>query len=283
MVRDAELSNPQAIEDRPSAIEWPALDEKTKKRLHAVLTWQYRFRSATQREAKSSVTALRRQAEELDNEAKPIFKIPSGLAPSPPSKSSGRSRSQPKSISRHPQLTAAAIGTSHHKFLQYCSLENTGSLKSLAAEAKHLEHKGILSAAEVAFLDLAAIAAFWASSEGKKILAQRKRVQRELPFTAKFSPKEVDAIIGAKTPPGLEDEFVVVQGVADLVVLLTDEIWLVDFKTDEIKLRELAGRGHLYQPQLKLYAKALSRIYSRPVTNCWLHFLAARQTVNLRI
>jgi ATP-dependent exoDNAse (exonuclease V) beta subunit len=43
----------------------------------------------------------------------------------------------------------------------------------------------------------------------------------------------------------------------------------------------LAGRRRLYEPQLKLYAKALSRIYSRPVTNCWLHFLTARKTIIL--
>jgi len=73
-----------------------------------------------------------------------------------------------------------------------------------------------------------------------------------------------------------------VQGVADLMVLLPGEIWLVDFKTDEINPRELAERRRLYEPQLKLYVEALSRIYSRPVTSCWLHFLTARQTVNLK-
>jgi ATP-dependent exoDNAse (exonuclease V) beta subunit len=74
-----------------------------------------------------------------------------------------------------------------------------------------------------------------------------------------------------------------VQGVADLVVMLPQEIWLVDFKTDEIKPGELTERKRHYEPQLKLYAGALSRIYSRPVTNCWLHFLAARQTANIKI
>jgi len=55
----------------------------------------------------------------------------------------------------------------------------------------------------------------------------------------------------------------------------------VDFKTDEIKPRELAGRRRLYEPQMKLYGEALSRIYSRPATNCWLHFLALRKTVSV--
>jgi ATP-dependent helicase/nuclease subunit A len=79
----------------------------------------------------------------------------------------------------------------------------------------------------------------------------------------------------------LEDEFVVVQGVADLAVLLPEEIWLVDFKTDEIRKDELPDRIKAYTPQLKLYAIALEKIYSRPVTARWLHFLAARTTVEL--
>jgi ATP-dependent helicase/nuclease subunit A len=64
-------------------------------------------------------------------------------------------------------------------------------------------------------------------------------------------------------------------------VLLPEEIWLVDFKTDEIRKDELPDRIKAYTPQLKLYAIALEKIYSRPVTTRWLHFLAARTTVEL--
>ena len=86
---------------------------------------------------------------------------------------------------------------------------------------------------------------------------------------------------GAKAEAGLENEFVVVQGVADLVVLLPKEIWLVDFKTDQIRADELPEKARLYKPQLKLYARALTKIYSRPVTHGWLHFLSARRTVEI--
>jgi hypothetical protein len=34
---------------------------------------------------------------------------------------------------------------------------------------------------------------------------------------------------------------------------------------------------------LKLYARALAKIYSRPVTSAWLHFLDARKTVKVEI
>ncbi|HTQ52046.1 MAG TPA: UvrD-helicase domain-containing protein [Candidatus Acidoferrales bacterium] len=281
-IEDVEASGKELeTGDRKSETAIPALDDITAARLRAMLLWEYQFDAATRRAAKSSVTALRRRAEELDDEAELLFQTPSLLGERIPGKRRRPSRSSPPSAISHQPLSAAAVGTAHHKFLEYFSLDNAGHAKSLKTEANRLQREKILSADEVAALDLANITAFWASPVGRRILAQRKRVQRELPFTAKFSPAEVDTIIGEKTPPGLGDEFVVVQGVADLVVLLPEEIWLVDFKTDEIKPRELVERRRLYEPQLKLYVAAMSRIYSRPVTNCWLHFLAARKTVNI--
>jgi ATP-dependent helicase/nuclease subunit A len=80
---------------------------------------------------------------------------------------------------------------------------------------------------------------------------------------------------------GQHQEFVVVQGAADLVVLLPGEIWLLDFKTDHVKPDDLDSRIHHYEPQLALYSRALEQIYRRPVTRCWLHFLTLRQSVPL--
>jgi ATP-dependent helicase/nuclease subunit A len=77
------------------------------------------------------------------------------------------------------------------------------------------------------------------------------------------------------------DEFVVVQGVADLVVLRPDEIWLVDFKTDRVRPRELADKSKQYEPQVRLYAAALNKIFGRPVTRRALHFLLAGKSVEM--
>ena len=242
------------------------LDTTTVERLRATLSWEYPFAAATERPAKSSVTALRRQAEELDDEAEPVFRPQfSAKRLAPPV--------------NNPKLSAAETGTAHHKFLQQVALENADDVAALEAEAGRLEREKVLSADERAALNLEDIAAFWSSEPGRKIRTQAANVRRELAFTARFSPAEVDAIIGKNTPPGLENEFVVVQGVADLVVLLPKEIWLVDFKTDEVRGDELPGRIKIYTPQLKLYALALEKIYSRPVTARWLHFLSARKTV----
>ena len=138
-----------------------------------------------------------------------------------------------------------------------------------------------MSAAERAALDLEALADFWNSETGATIRKHGAFVKRELAFTARFSPVELAELLEQKPEAGLEQEFVVVQGVADLAVLLPKEIWLVDFKTDAIRADELAAKTRIYKPQLKLYAAALMKIYSRPATRCWLHFLALRRTVEL--
>ena len=110
-------------------------------------------------------------------------------------------------------------------------------------------------------------------------------MRRALPFTARFTPAELSEIMGRLDAPEavreLAGEFVVVQGVADLVVLRPAEIWLVDFKTDALASAELPAKTARYAPQIKLYAAALTKIYALPVTRRWLHFLALTETVEM--
>jgi len=275
IVDDAELTVENA-EDEKQKVETklPELDDKLLQKLQKTLTWQYGFGAATKRAAKSSVTALRRQAEELDDEAEPVFGFQF---------SAERPVQNRKSQIANRKLSAADTGTAHHKFLQHVSLKNAGEPAALETEAGRLEQEKVLSAGERGILDLKAVAAFWNSEAGQKICKQTANVKRELAFTAKFSPAELLEITGAKSSPDLENEFIVVQGVADLVVLLPREIWLVDFKTDDVRPDDLPAKLKAYQPQLKLYARALAKIYARPVTNCWLHFLSVRKTVPVEI
>jgi ATP-dependent helicase/nuclease subunit A len=239
------------------------LDDATAEKLHEVLSWEYPNQAATGRKAKSSVTELRRAAEEPDDEAEPVF-----------ARSKFAAKNRKLEIGNR-KLNAAEAGAAHHKFLQHVALEKTDDL---TAEAERLVRGNYLSADECAVLDLPALAAFWDSDLGKKIRNHAADVRRELPFTARFSPAEIAEITGGKTDTTLADEFVVVQGVADLVVLLPQEIWLVDFKTDEAGKNDLPEKIKTYAPQLKLYAAALEKIFARKITLRALHFFAVRRT-----
>jgi ATP-dependent helicase/nuclease subunit A len=177
---------------------------------------------------------------------------------------------------------AADVGTAHHEFLQHVELEKTGSLAQIETEAKRLQELGFLTAQQVALLDLRGLFAFWDSELGRKFRAQAPFVRRELPFTARFSPAEIAQLLNEPAPEKLDQEFVVVQGVADLVALLPREIWLLDFKSDDVRSKQLEQRLETYRPQIRIYSAGLSRIYSRPVSQSWIYFISVRKAVECR-
>ncbi len=240
------------------------------------LSATYSFAAATEEPAKTSVSVLRRRAAEFfeSEEAADFY----------------RRRGRPtqrSSQASNPATSAAEAGTVYHRFLERVSFECVRSVKELRDEAARMAGTGILSATEMELLDFDSLLKFWRSDFGNKVLANERHVRRELAFTARFSPAELEEISPRSqdnVPWGvteMDGEFVIVQGVADLAVILPKEIWLLDFKTDKVFAKDLAGKAELYRPQLLLYARALERIYDRPVTDCRLHFLSLGQTVAL--
>ena len=254
------------------------------------LAWSYPFVAATRKPAKTSVTLLRRRAAgRVDEEAASLFEVQTRRSESHDQRSERayqtdvtQKAGEGKSRAARPRakpLAAADIGSAHHAFLQFVSLECSATLEALKTEAHRLEGQGLLSPEQIALLDFEALAGFWQSALGQKVRAQAHCVQRELVFTARFAVQELAALTREPPEPSLDDEFIVVQGVADLVVLLPQELWLIDFKTDYLDANELPARVKVYEPQLKLYARALSQICQRPVSERWLYFLALQTAV----
>ena len=262
------------------------LDKVEAKRLREKLSWEYLFEAATEEPAKTSVSALRRRAMEMfENEEGIQFKVPS---PSAFAKATAdrKSKVQTSSAKSKAGKSRADIGTVYHRFLERVSFDQVGGVKELRAEAEQMLRKGVLAEGEIEWLNFDSMLEFWQSDFGKRILANAQNVRRELAFTARFSPEElIEVSSEAKTPkasvPSKQSgkEFVIVQGVADLAVILPKEIWLLDFKTDTVTNGDLKEKTKVYAPQLKLYARALERIYGKPVTECRLHFLSSGTTV----
>jgi len=245
----------------PAAVaEDPGLPE-----LQARLAWKYPFTAATGQRAKTTVTELRRGRDEEAEVAGFIQR---------------RKFTFPEK--RKQALTGSEKGVAHHRFLQAVSLSKTGGAEELRSEAERLTREKWLSVEEAAALDFDALAQFWQSDFGRSVAANAPAARRELQFTARFTAAD---LAGSGLEPAANlavDEFVVVQGMVDLAVLLPKEIWLVDFKTDEFGEDERADKIKSYAPQLKLYARALEGIYNRPVTECRLHFLSQRSDVRIQ-
>jgi ATP-dependent helicase/nuclease subunit A len=255
----------------------------------ARLHWRYPSERATVEAAKRSVTALARQAWKQDEDAAPAWRAGNAAdansqrrirhAALGASDSGLRTATGGNPSPASKPLSAAERGSAHHTFLQRVALSQTGDEASLREEARRLVMAGVLTAEEAAALDVAAIREFWTSELGRRLRTHAAHVHRELPFTARFTADDLAGLGVLQTADALTDEFFVVQGVADLAVILPDALWLVDFKTDQLTAAELPEKLAAYRPQLQLYALALSRIYRRPVRETWLHFLSLQRSV----
>ena len=217
-------------------------------------SWQYPHSPATREVATQRVTSLRERLAEDD-----VINIPA-------MGSVGARTARP----RADKLSALQSGTAHHQFLQLMDLDGPWTEPALREQAEQLHNDGYL--ADFKNLDYAALLSFWQSDLGRRLLANRKFLHREIPFTARMSPADLKA---AGLAP---DEFIIVRGAVDLALILQKELWVIDFKTDTLPNGDLTAALRLYTPQVQLYGRALERIYRRPAL-LYLHFLTLNQTV----
>lgn len=250
------------------AHSWDA--PETVEALRQRLTWEYPWLSATREPAKAAVTTLRRRWA-ADEEAMELAE--DAWRPR---------RAGSDAESRARSAEAVARGTAHHAFFELLDLARAGDREGVASELGRLTQDGWLSDEQVRWVDVEGVAAFFETEVGTRIREERDRVQRELPFTLRLTPREARQLGAPSRIEGFsDDDFLVVQGVADLVVFLPEEIWLVDYKTDRVRGGEVDARAGEYAAQLRLYARALSRIYGRPVTGRYLWFIEPRRLIEV--
>lgn len=245
----------------PAAALPPAVDDAQAEAAKRRFAWRYPHEAATREPAKTSVTALRRRWQEKAEEDEAA---PARFA-----------HARPRA-----DEAAAEAGVAHHLFLERLDLTADPSPTNLAAAADRMTAEDWLTPEQRDALDLAGLRAFLESDLGQRVRARAADVQRETPFTFRLDAADA-AQWRVGNPVGAGDEFQVVQGIADLVVRMPDEIWLVDFKTDDIRPDDATARAEAHRAQLELYALALERIHGRPVTERWVWFLRARRGVRL--
>ncbi|MCX8155242.1 MAG: UvrD-helicase domain-containing protein [Verrucomicrobiae bacterium] len=227
----------------------------------SLANWKYPALAATLEPAKTHVSALRHRAA-LEHEDVP----------------EGQVLRQTQPPTRHQaawadQARGMKAGAVHHLFLERLDLSLPPDREHLQQQAAQMMREGLLNEEEIKQLNWSSLIHFWNSDIGRAIRDQAARVHREIPFTARFTAEDL-----RRTGISLNDkldntEFMVVQGIADLVVVLDDELWVLDYKTDHITAEEIADRSAFYALQIQLYGLALGRIFKRRVRHLWLHFL----------
>ena len=231
---------PEAEEPEPPQAD-PALVEQ----LRASFAWQYPAAELSAVPAKVSVTSIVHKAEQTTLE-RPAFLSKDGL-------------------------TAAEMGTALHAFLEHADFaalaaaQAAGTLDEAVNAERDRQTAMQLTAPEIAEkLDAGRIRRFVQSEAFAKICAA-EQVLRELAFITALPASAVLAAQGASAPEAAAEAQVLVQGIADLVLVYPDHLELLDYKTDRRKTE--AEFLQAYCAQLNLYALAIGKRFApKPVT-----------------
>lgn len=239
----------------------------------------YRHLAATREPAKATVTGLRKRLQiELTEEVGRLTVRRTGAATLERFNDEGIRFDSTAAA----DITAVERGLLHHRFMEHVDLSLTDSREGLASELERLTRLGRFTSAEAGTLDTVALTRFWNGKLGNEIRRRAREIRRELPFTLRLGVDDLTAL-GFHPDPGLaSDEFVVVQGVIDLVCLGGESTWVLDFKTDRLHPEiNLEAKAAAYAPQLALYALAVQRLFGGRVSAGWLHFLATGDEINV--
>ena len=161
-------------------------------------------------------------------------------------------------------LTAAERGTALHAFLQFADLR--AARDGLEAELERLVREQYLDAALAKKLEQSRLQAFLSSALAARMCAAQKLL-REYAFITAVPAERV-----ADVPGVIARRPVLVQGVADAVIVQPDAAEIVDYKTDRGKTPEQLLEA--YAEQLLLYKTALEKRLPVPVTKCTVYSFA---------
>lgn len=230
-----EMAEPETVPADPALVE----------ALRAGFGWQYPAADLAALPAKVSVTSVVHKAEQTTLE-RPAFLSKDGL-------------------------TAAEMGTALHAFLEHADFAALAAgvdaggdalAEAICAERERQVAQQLTPPEIVEKLDVSKIRRFAEGPAFARIRAA-KQVLRELDFITALPASAVLAAQGAALPPAGSEAAkaqVLVQGIADIVLVFDDHIELLDYKTDRRKTEEefLAA----YRPQLNLYAVAIEKRFA---------------------
>ncbi|SEU03888.1 DNA helicase/exodeoxyribonuclease V, subunit A [Salinibacillus kushneri] len=269
----SEFANPETItkerkEDlRKSVFDWEPIHNKRDVLYEDVerrLTYQYPYEKAAFHRAKQSVTELKRQREMKDEYSGDTL-VRSFQRQRPIMK-------RPRFMQENQVLTAAEKGSAMHTVMQHLPFERVLSEEDIETYIQSFVSRELLTREEADVIDKQAIAQFYQTEIGEKLLSA-KEIVREIPFSLGIPAEEVYADWETGKEKG---EVVLLQGVIDCLVQDNDSWILLDYKTDqmpqELTEKDKENYKKRYQFQLQMYRRAVEQIWNQPVKKAYLYF-----------
>ena len=164
------------------------------------------------------------------------------------------------SFVRGGHLSATEQGTAVHRFMEVCNLK--AAAEDPLKEIARLKESHYMDVDEADSIPAEAISAFFESDLGQRVLTS-DQVLREYAFLDTITAGEYRKELISSC-----NEEILIQGVADCILVGRDSAVLIDFKTD--RLEETDDFTARYSKQLYYYKNSLERILDKPITECYL-------------
>lgn len=149
-----------------------------------------------------------------------------------------------------------------HCVMQHIDFSACSEPCGVRAEILRLQQQGFLREDQAKNVDAAMIASFFATETGRAL--QQGDTLREFKFSILDDASGFD--------PSLAGEKILLQGVVDCALMEEDGITIIDFKTDFVTEDSLAQKVSHYAPQVETYARAMVRIFEKPIKKRLLYF-----------
>jgi len=172
------------------------------------------------------------------------------------------------------ESNAATRGVITHRVLQHLDYKKATDQAGVAAELQRMIAEGVVAPDAAAMVDVESLAWFVSTPLAEAIRFAGAAYRREFSYITAETLDVFDRSVGAPS-----DDHVLVRGIVDGILPAEGGLEIVDFKTDAVRTQDVEERAERYRQQMELYARAMARLWRKPVRKCWLVFLAPRKLV----
>ncbi|MCH1625821.1 helicase-exonuclease AddAB subunit AddA [Fredinandcohnia quinoae] len=226
------------------------------------LTWSYSYLSASNKRSKQSVSEIKRQRDQIDENSDTAFipKFRSSIADRP-------------RFMQQKSLTAAERGTAMHMVMQHVNFKDAIHEDTIHEQIAKMVNQELLTPEQAGVIDIESVIGFFNTSIAQRMM-RAEEVCREVPFSV-----ALPASVAYADWTDLQEENVLIQGVIDCIFEDEEGIVLIDYKTDTITGRFKGGFEEAkpvledrYRVQLELYSQAIEHIWKKPLKERYLYF-----------
>ena len=190
----------------------------------------------------------------------------------------------PEFMKDAPAVSGADRGTIYHKWMEcvdfslFFSEQNSAQRRDLLEKEKNrMLQAGYLTPDEMTQIDIRKMDAFFASPLASRMAeaARRGELFRERQFVMSMPSHQI-----RKEWRG--DQSVLIQGIIDAYFIESDQIILLDYKTDFVKKEEVSSLCRKYGVQLEYYGAALERLAGLPVAEKFIYSFCVSEVLNVK-